>query len=322
MKLATSGARVSRVAPARRTLDFGSVAALSVDVEEWYHSCWVEEYVEPSRRQPLTEELDRLLPALLERLARAPARATFFFLGEVARRLPESVRAVAAAGHEVACHGDLHLRANERAPEAFRRDLESAKARLEDLVGARISGFRAPEWSLRSITNPRLRIVAELGFRYDSSLAPAWGSGSTSNPIRPTLLTWADGVQLVELPPLTWGARLRLPACGWSGRLLGAAGLARVARRAMADGRLPLLVVHPWEVVARPCPGVFTGFARFFHDAGRHAFAESFDELLRLVPLPATLARRSAELGLDAGATLRGGAMEITDFGLRVETLA
>ena len=322
MKLATSGARVSRAEPARRALDFGSAPALSVDVEEWYHNCWVQEYVEPSRRPPLTEELDRLLPLLLERLARASARATFFFLGEVARRLPQSVRAVAAAGHEVACHGELHLRANQRTPEAFRRDLECAKARLEDLVGGRVSGFRAPEWSLRSTANARLKIVAELGFRYDSSLAPAWGSGSTGNPIRPTLLTWADGTQLVELPPLTWSARVRLPACGWSGRLLGAAGLARAGRRATGDGRLPLFVIHPWEVVTRPCPGLFTGFARFFHDAGRASFAESFDELLRLVPLPATLARRSAELGLDAGATLRGGALSVADFGLGAETLA
>jgi peptidoglycan/xylan/chitin deacetylase (PgdA/CDA1 family) len=322
MKVATTGTTASGGEPARRALDFGSVPALSVDVEEWYHNCWTREYVEPALRPPLTEELDRLLPELLERLARASARATFFFLGEVARRLPEGVRAVAAAGHEVACHGELHLRANERTPQAFRRDLETAKARLEDLIGARVSGFRAPEWSLRSTANGRLRIVADLGFRYDSSLAPSWGSGSTKNPIRPTLLTWADGAQLIELPPLTWGVRLRLPACGWSGRLLGPAGLARVARRAMRDGRMPLLVVHPWEVVGRPCPGLFTGFARFFHDAGRVAFAESFDELLRLVPLPATLARRSAELGLDAGATLHGDALSVADFGVGAETLA
>ena len=49
-----------------------------------------------------------------------------------------------------------------------------------------------------------------------------------------------------------------------------------------AGARSPLLVVHPWELVDRPVPGLFTGFARFFHDAGREGFRES---------LPPTLAR-------------------------------
>jgi hypothetical protein len=153
--------------------------------------------------------------------------------------------------------------------------------------------------------------VAEIGFRYDSSLAPAWGSGSKANPVQPTLLTWPDGTQLVELPPLTWDARLRLPSWGWTGRVLGPRGLSFLARRAAVRGRLPLLTVHPWEVVTRPCPGAFTGFARLFHDCGRARFAESFDELLRTIPLPATLARRSAEVGFDAGATLRGDSLAV-----------
>jgi hypothetical protein len=38
------------------------------------------------------EEPDRLLPELVERLERARSRATFFVLGEVARRLPGEIR--------------------------------------------------------------------------------------------------------------------------------------------------------------------------------------------------------------------------------------
>lgn len=222
-------------------------------------------------------------------------------LGEVARRIPATVRAIADADHEVACHGELHLRANDRSPAAFRLDVERAKARLEDLVGREVVGFRAPEWSLRSASNPRLRIVAEAGFRYDSSLMPAWGAGERSNPTHPTLFTWTDGLSLVELPPLTWGEPFGLPASGWSGRLLGARFLAAAARAAGDRGRLPLLVVHPWEIVARPCPGLYTGFARFFHDASRIEFAAAFDRLVGELRPRATLEERSAAVSFEPG---------------------
>jgi peptidoglycan/xylan/chitin deacetylase (PgdA/CDA1 family) len=272
----------------------GRGAALSVDVEEWYHNCWVPEYVDPVRRGPLVEELDRLLPATLDRFARLGLRATFFVLGEVARRLPRAIREVARAGHEVACHGDLHLRANDRSPAEFRRDIERAKLVLEDLLGEAVVGFRAPEWSLRRADNPRLRLVAETGFRYDSSLIPAAGAGGRGNPTRPVRLVWPDGVDLLEIPPLVWGGPLRLPAGGWCGRVASPGWIAAAAARAAAREELPLLVVHPWELVDRPCPGLLTGFARFFHEAGREGFAARFDRQAAGLELSATLAGRCA----------------------------
>ena len=186
--------------------------ALSVDVEEWYHNCWVPEYVDPALRPRLPEELDRLLPQLAGELARTGAKATFFVLGEVALRIAPRLRELSAAGHEIACHSFHHFRANSLAVASFRGEIVRAKALLEDVVGSEVRGFRAPEWSLRSLANPRLRVVAEAGFAYDSSLIPAAGAGSSSNPDRPVRLLWPDGKTLVEVPPLTWGGRLRLPA--------------------------------------------------------------------------------------------------------------
>ena len=45
---------------------------------------------------------------LLEILARHDTRGTFFVLGWVATHYPELVRRIHAAGHEIACHGDMH----------------------------------------------------------------------------------------------------------------------------------------------------------------------------------------------------------------------
>lgn len=274
----------------------GASAALSVDVEEWYHNCWAPEYIHPARRGGQAEELDRLLPELLARFDRLAIRATFFVLGEVARRLPDAIREIDRAGHEVACHGDLHLRADDRSIRGFRRDVQRAKATLEDIAGRNVVGFRAPEWSLRRLGNPRLHVVAELGFRYDSSLIPAFGAGGRGNPTKPSRLSWSDGATLLEIPPLVWAGPLRLPASGWCGRLVAAGSLRRAAAAAARRGETPLFVVHPWELVDRPCPGLLTGFGRFFHEAGREGFSARFDRLAASVGFARPLAARCSVL--------------------------
>lgn len=257
--------------------------ALTVDVEEWYHTCLVPGYVNPEDRPPLCRELDWLLPELLGMLADAGSTATFFVLGEVAECLPRRVREIAEAGHEIGSHGYLHLRATERSPRAFAADLRRSKALLEDLVGEPVLGFRAPEWSLRSLGNARLPLVAEAGFLYDSSLAPCAFSGRPTNPRFASRLNWRSW-ELLEFPPLTFGGVLRLPAGSWTGRLASPETLVLAALDHRDQGGLPVAVVHPWEVSGRPTPGRLTGLAWFVHETGRLGFADRFRELLRTMP--------------------------------------
>jgi peptidoglycan/xylan/chitin deacetylase (PgdA/CDA1 family) len=264
--------------------------ALTVDVEEWYHTCLVPGYVHPEIRPPLSQELDWLLPELLEMLAEAGCTATFFVLGEVAEEQPRFVRRIAEAGHEVGSHGYLHLRATERSLRAFAADLRHSKNLLEDLLGEPVLGFRAPEWSLRRLGNARLPLVAEAGFLYDSSLAPCAFSGSTTNPRFASRLSWSgspagpSGKELLEFPPLTFGGPLRLPAGSWTGRLANPDRIVFAALDHRDAGGLPVAVVHPWEVSGRPTPGRLSGLARFIHETGRLGFVERFQELLRTLP--------------------------------------
>lgn len=313
MRRSTSRSSTTKAArPEVRPLGALAGLALTVDVEEWYHSCWVPEYVDPRRRPPLAEELDRLLPACLELLHGLDATATFFVLGEVAARHPRRIREIAEAGHEVACHGQLHLRADDRPVAEFTRDVARARDLLQEVTGRPVRGFRAPEWSLRHLGNPRLRAVAELGFEYDSSLSPSVGAGDPGNPREPVRLTWPDGLELLEAPPLVWGGWLRLPVGGWTGRLAPD----RIVARAIELAAGPTLVVHPWELLDRPVPGLYTGFARFFHDAGRTGFRDRFvrrvgsrrgrplEELLLRLPLPgADLPETETAVGLGAPVT-------------------
>lgn len=303
--MAASGAVVAAgAAPQRSPLRGPFGYAMTVDVEEWYHTCWVPAYVRPAQRPPLTEELDHLLPDILELFASCDRTATFFVLGEVATRLPERIREVAAAGHEVACHGALHLRIDDYPPGAFRQATAECKAQLEDLVGRPVRGYRAPEWSLRRWTHPRLETVAAMGFGYDSSLTPCLGSGHSSNPHYGERLRWkASGKELIELPPLTFAGALRLPACGWTGRLSRMGRLVAAARRHHRRGGLPVMTTHPWELSGAPTPGRLRGMARFLHETGRQGYRPRFERLLRALPwtsVAEALAGSEADLAADA----------------------
>jgi polysaccharide deacetylase family protein (PEP-CTERM system associated) len=281
--------------------------ALTVDVEEWYHTCLVPDYVNPEDRPALPEELDWLLPELLEMLAEARCNATFFVLGEVAERLPKRIREIVAAGHEVASHGHLHLRACERTLKAFRTDVERSREILEDVTGEPVLGFRAPEWSLRSLASARLPIVAEMGFLYDSSLTPCPLAGRPGNPRFASRLRWNGAgprADLLELPPLTFGGPLRLPAGSWTGRLVNPGRLVNAALDHADEGGLPVAVVHPWEISGRPTPGRLSGLARFIHETGRRGFQERFREVLQGIPW--TTLRAAA--GLESVVPLRAAA--------------
>lgn len=107
------------------------------------------------------------VPRLLGVLERAGVQATFFVPGFTARRYPDTVRRIVAAGHEVGWHNDLHEPPYELDEAEERAILERGAEVLEPLTGTRPRGFRAPWWELNERT-PEL--LAAAGFAYDSSL--------------------------------------------------------------------------------------------------------------------------------------------------------
>ncbi len=93
-------------------------------------------------------------PQLLELLATHGAKATFFVIGEQAARHPGIIRAIVAAGHEVAHHTQTHPLATfwHASPQRVARELDAALEVLRT-VGVAPTRFRPPA----SIKNPWLR---------------------------------------------------------------------------------------------------------------------------------------------------------------------
>lgn len=132
-------------------------------------------------------------------------RATFFIPGHTVDTYPDSVKAIAAAGHEIGHHGYLHenpvaLESKEHELRVLERGLDV----LDRVAGVRPVGYRSPAWDNSPHT---IELLLEYGFRYESSLMgkdfePYWCRvGDVIDPDGPFLL--GKEVDLVELP-VSW----------------------------------------------------------------------------------------------------------------------
>ena len=83
-------------------------------------------------------------PRLLELLAAHGARASFFVLGERARRHPDLVRQIRSAGHDIGSHSDVHRALPDFSLRLVRGEIRRSKRDLEEIIGEPIKFFRPP----------------------------------------------------------------------------------------------------------------------------------------------------------------------------------
>lgn len=83
-------------------------------------------------------------PKFLEALDALGVHATFFMLGSMTRRAPSLAADVAAAGHEIAVHGDTHVSMLRRTSRAALDDVRRAHADIAEITGTAPRFFRPP----------------------------------------------------------------------------------------------------------------------------------------------------------------------------------
>ena len=246
---------------------------LSVDLDEWYHSRrWVDgrQARDVVDNRELFQRLygsDRpageVIPPtrqVLQLLRAHDVRATFFVLGEMAEYYPDLVREIAGEGHEIACHGLVHVDMTVLGEARFERQLVQAADRLEALTGQRPVGYRAPNLVYAPWATA---ILERCGFVYDSSVCPSRPIGGKYKgwakapgvPYHPSYddVAKRGGSTLVELPLATFpGLRI---AAGSSiiTRMFGF-HWSRIAIDAGLRGGTTGYYVHPWEFGERPAP--------------------------------------------------------------------
>lgn len=222
---------------------------MSIDVEDWFHVENLRRVVARDTWHVRQLRVEKTMERMLQLMADHGVRSTCFVLGSLAERVPDLVRRIAEAGHEIASHGYDHELVHETEPNRFRSDVERSKSQLEDISNRPVRGYRAPSFSL---TDWALPILRDVGFEYDSSLFPTTLSHSRYG--RPEVLrrgdpvTRVDGVTEVSLSCLP----VREHALPWAGggyfRLIPYPVFKRGVKRILGSGKPYVFYIHPWEL--------------------------------------------------------------------------
>jgi polysaccharide deacetylase family protein (PEP-CTERM system associated) len=229
-----------------------TVNALSIDLEEWYHSELVE-----GRRSSFSQAAEATKP-ILDLLDRYQTKASFFIVGEVAEQNPDLIHSIFERGHEIGCHTYSHKLVWNLEKNLFQDELEHFHSVMDRILGKiQIKGFRAPCFSMDNRNRWAFKVLLDFGYQYDASIFPLKINplyGVSGAPTRPYRISFEDVRKedphspLMEFPlcPLMIG-RLKIPISGgFYLRVLPSPflywGLKRINRSQ------PFLVyIHPWE---------------------------------------------------------------------------
>jgi polysaccharide deacetylase family protein (PEP-CTERM system associated) len=221
---------------------------LTVDLEDWFHICGVEDLVPETLWPHLTSRIQENTKTILDILEKKGVVATFFVLGFVAEQHPDLISAIAKGGHEIATHGYAHRRVYTMTPDAFRQDLRKAVRIISKITGLPVKGYRAPEWSIRDDSLWALDILQEEGFEYDSSMTPLPIIGNPAYSRMPCRLKLNHGY-LMEFPPLVVANPLiNLPlGGGWGLRVFPYNLIRTTIGKRNKQGYPALIFLHPRE---------------------------------------------------------------------------
>ena len=227
--------------------------ALSVDVEDYFHVEAFASCISPHDWDFYTPRVVQNTIKVLELFEKNKVQATFFILGWVAERFPKLIRQIAAAGHEIGCHGFAHQLIGRQTPEHFRLDIRKAKDLLTNEIQKDVICYRAPSFSIIQKTQWAVRILAEEGFKIDSSIFPVNHDlyGMPNAPRFPYWHASENGCSLYEFPPST--IKLKTVNVG-----IGGGGYLRffpyrftcwALKRINEKENMPAMVYfHPWEL--------------------------------------------------------------------------
>ncbi|TET85291.1 MAG: polysaccharide deacetylase [Anaerolineales bacterium] len=124
------------------------------------------------------------VPLILELLERNRIPSTFFIIGKVAEEHPDTVKAIADSGHELAVHGYNHTSPTEQTLEEEEDSIVQTLSVLKG-YGSKVIGYRSPSWEFSQHT---LELLDKHHFAYSSNMM---------DDIRPYL---HPGTSIVELP--------------------------------------------------------------------------------------------------------------------------
>ena len=177
----------------------------TIDLEEWFHGNFHDGIFD--RNKPYEIRILDNTYKILKHFEENNTKATFFVLGDVAKKHKKLIMDIHNSGHEIASHGTEHYLVYKQTKEEFKEDVYTSKALLEDIIQKRIKGYRAPSWSITNESLWALDILQEMGFVYDSSIFPIktflYGIKDAPRFIYRPIINSEEG-SIFEIPPSTF----------------------------------------------------------------------------------------------------------------------
>ena len=219
----------------RDAADGAIVNALTIDVEDYFQVSAFAAHIPRASWDSLPCRVERNIDRILQLLADAGVRATFFTLGWIAERYPD----------DDPPHRRRRPRAREPRLRALPRDRAGIRASSSPTSasprpcsrtssGAAVKGYRAPSFSIGPSNQWAFECIAEAGYRYSSSIYPI-RHDHYGAPDAPRFAHEVDQ-GLLEVP-ITTVRVLRSQLAGGRRRLFPAAAVSRVALVAPARQR-------------------------------------------------------------------------------------
>jgi polysaccharide deacetylase family protein (PEP-CTERM system associated) len=300
------GGRITGHRPSR------PLVGLSFDIEEWFQSSAARKACPESSWNDMDLRSPNTVREILALLEHHHARATFFVLGWIMERFPETVHSIIDAGHEIASHGYGHIDLTRLNRSSFAWELKRFREICDSLSLPPAEGFRAPSFSIMPETAWAVDELVSQGYRYDSSIYPMFRHryGLPYSPLDPFILKGVAS-EILELPMASLRTPLgKLPVAGGAYLRFMPGLLHRLfLRLIIRSGRVPVLYLHPWELDTLNISSDMSSFQRFrqHHNSGRGTIAK-IQAILRkyrgvpLRELSAAARERGVEASLDLSA--------------------
>ena len=222
---------------------------LSIDYEPWFALTRRYDTLQDSEARRTLDDgfTQQAIDPILEMLA--PARASFYLVGEIAGWYPEVPQKIIAAGHELGLHCQIH------------RPLVNPVELERDLLGSAgwranypVSGYRAP---MVGISEEGYHLLAKHGFSYSSSIYAPSGNLIQKGAIRElpvSSLALFGSAKPLQAPRhfstrLLLGGEVPYGSSFMIGLMPGL--ILRILEKELRAGLSPVIILHPYEL-ARP----------------------------------------------------------------------
>ena len=230
----------------------GNYIVLSVDLELFPDTLAFQKL---NREWEYGENGESGITRLLDLFDKYDVRSTFFVVAKYAQSHNKLLQRIRNSGHEIASHTMAHINFKNRAYDEIEREIQQSKQVLEKAINDAVIGFRSPAFRI----NRRIAgAIMQADYKYDSSVVPSRSiPGWYGLPKAPKhsfnireIFPGTD-LDLMEFP-VAVNPIISMPVSGAWMRLFGVSYTMWSIKAIMRQGGVPILYVHPWEIVELP----------------------------------------------------------------------